>query len=157
MLLNRPPDDRNDIIQFDSDSSLRGKFLDEVNSALSEPPPYGNDVTLTMPLFSLKGDADVAKILKELNVNGIFQKGDFSNIYDGETLRVGNILHKATIDVDPQGTVAAAATGIELVPLSAPSSTGRLVVDRPFIFIIRDVEKQFPIFMGKVMDPTRME
>ena len=108
-------------------------------------------------MFSLKGSADVAKILKDMDVKGIFQKGEFSKIYDGETLKVGNILHKATVDVDDQGVVAAAATGVELVPLSSPIITGTLKVDRPFMFVIRDAVNGFPIFMGKVMDPTRPE
>ena len=48
--------------------------------------------------------------LLQLDVNGIFTDGDFGEISD-QPLKVGNILHKATIDVDTEGTEAAAATG----------------------------------------------
>ena len=47
------------------------------------------------------------------------------------------------------------ATGIELVPLSAFINTAELQVDKPFLFIIRDKVKEVPLFVGKVMDPTR--
>ena len=85
-------------------------------------------------------------------------RGDFNKIRDkGEPFKVGNILHKATIDVDDKGVIAAAATGVELVPLSAPIITGELYVNRPFMFIIRDIANGFPVFMGKVMDPRKPE
>ena len=134
-------------------------FMDIINKELAHEKPYENDVNVYMPMFSLKGSMDVAKILKEkMDIKGIFQRGEFDKIREkGEPLRVGNILHKATIDVDEKGVEAAAATGVELVPLSAPIITGELYVNRPFMFMIRDTVKGFPIFMGKVMDPTRSE
>jgi hypothetical protein len=46
-------------------------------------------------------------------------------------------------------------SGIELVPLSAFYDNEEVVVDRPFMFIIRDKAKNVPLFIGKVMDPTR--
>ena len=143
----------------DLETYMKGnmRFMDVINKEMAMERPYDNDVNVYMPMFSLKGSADVAKILKDMDVKGIFQKGEFSKIYDGETLKVGNILHKATVDVDDQGVVAAAATGVELVPLSSPIITGTLKVDRPFMFVIRDAVNGFPIFMGKVMDPTRPE
>ena len=86
----------------------------------------------------------------------IFQKGEFNKIRDkGEHLEVGNISHKATIDVDDKGVIAAAASGIELVPVIANLNTGELYVNRPFLFIIRDTKNGFPVFMGKVMDPRK--
>ena len=60
-------------------------------------------------------------------VREIFQKGEFNKIRDkGEPFKVGNILHKATIDVDDKGVIA--ATGIELLPLIANLNTGELYV-----------------------------
>jgi len=131
--------------------------MDLINDAMAQEVSPHNDVSLQMPLFSLKGNVEVAKILKEMGVQGIFQKGDFSKLYDGEALKVGDIVHKATIDVDDKGVVAAAATGVELVALSAPVITGELTVDRPFMFIIRDTSRMVPLFMGKVMEPSRPE
>ena len=61
----------------------------------------------------------------QLEVNGIFNSGEFGQISD-KPLKVGNILHKATIDVNTEGTEAAAATGAFTFPLWVTScrSTG---------------------------------
>lgn len=48
-------------------------------------------------------------------------------------------------------------TGIELVPLSAFINHAELEVNKPFMFIIRDKVREVPLFVGKVMDPTRQE
>jgi len=142
-----------------------GNLFDEINTAFEKE--YANefekkwgrpDLTLTMPMFSLKGDADVAEILQKLGVRGIFQKGEFSNINGGvEPLKVGNILHKATVDVDTEGTEAAAAAGVEIVPLTIHLLTANLLIDRPFMFVIRDRKKRVPLFVGRVMDPAKKE
>ena len=85
----------------------------------------------------------MAEILQKLGVRGIFEKGEFSPINGGrEPLKVGDILHKATVDVDTEGTEAAAAAGVEIVPLMIASNTANLLVDRPFLFVIRDKKKQ---------------
>jgi len=170
MVLLVPAEDPSDIVKLDfhlkrnaEKIQTSGSFIAQVNAefkkefANSFEEKWGRpDVTLTMPFFSLKGSADVADILKKMNVKGIFNDGKFGVISD-EPLKVGNILHKAVINVDTEGTEAAAATGIELVPLSAFINSAELNVDRPFMFIIRDKVREVPLFVGKVMDPTRQE
>ena len=54
----------------------------------------------------------------QLEVNGIFNSGEFGQISD-KPLKVGNILHKATIDVNTEGTEAAAATGVFTFPVDS--------------------------------------
>ena len=72
---------------------------------------------------------------------------------DGQ-FAVGNIVHKAVVDVAKNGTTGAAATGVQLVLLSADSGQNIIVnVDRPFLFIVQDVKNQIPILVGRVMDP----
>jgi len=96
--------------------------------------------------------------LQKLGVKGIFQKGEFSNINGGvEPLKVGNILHKANVDVDTEGTEAAAAAGVEIVSLTITPNTANLLIDRPFLFVIRDRKKRIPLFVGRVMDPAKKE
>ena len=67
---------------------------------------------------------------------------------------MSSVLHKAVVQVDKDGTVGAAATGVELVLLSG--SFGRFVdikIDRPFIFIVRDKENNIPILVGRMKNP----
>lgn len=66
------------------------------------------------------------------------------------------MLHRAKIVVDEEGTEASAATAVVMTTTSAPAASQRLelVLDRPFIFVIHDVETSTPLFIGRVSDPT---
>jgi serpin B len=59
------------------------------------------------------------------------------------------VLHKAFIGVDEQGTEAAAVTIVSGSPTAAPP----IVIDRPFLFAIRDTQTGTVLFLGRVMDP----
>ena len=69
------------------------------------------------------------------------------------------VVHQANIDVDEKGTEAAAATAVGMDtggctgPLPAKTKTLRL--DKPFLFVLRDVETGAILFMGRVTDPTQ--
>jgi serpin B len=73
-------------------------------------------------------------------------------------LWVDDVIHKAVIAVDENGTTAAAATGttvgIVLVILPAPTP---LVVDRPFLFFIRHNPTGAILFQGRVVDPAQVQ
>jgi serine protease inhibitor len=62
--------------------------------------------------------------------------------------------HKAVIEVNEKGTVAAAATNVGIALTSTPIPTPTFIVDRPFFFVIRDDRSGTTLFMGKVADPT---
>lgn len=68
-------------------------------------------------------------------------------------LFIGDVIHKAFVAVDEEGTEAAAATAVIMEVASAPSSDLVLVIDRPFIFLIRDLESGQILFMGRVLNP----
>ena len=68
-------------------------------------------------------------------------------------LHIGDVLHKAFIAVDEEGTEAAAATAVVMVGTAAPAQPVTLVVDRPFIFVIRDRLTGTVLFVGRVVDP----
>lgn len=57
--------------------------------------------------------------------------------------------------MDEEGTEAAAATAVVVGVTSVPMDPVTLTVDRPFIFLVRDVETGALLFMGRVVDPTR--
>ena len=68
-------------------------------------------------------------------------------------LCVYEVLHEGLIAVDEEGTAAAAATAVVIAdePMSVVTP---LVVDRPFVFVIHDVETSTPLFIGRVADPS---
>ena len=87
-----------------------------------------------------------------MGVESIFTAGEF-NKFSFDPLKVAQIKHKALIEVDKEGTTGAAATGIELVPFLL-SESKEIIIDSPFIFIVRDKRKNVPLFIGRIVDPT---
>lgn len=77
------------------------------------------------------------------------RSGDWSH----QDFFITRILHKAFVSLDEAGTEAAAATAVLVSLTSAPSGLVELVVDRPFIFLIRDVRTGATLFVGRVLDP----
>ena len=98
-------------------------------------------------------DLPLVDTLKGMGIVDLFTWGvaDLSGI-DGEgSLFVSNAVHKAFVSVNELGTEAAAATGIETVPVSAPLYD--IDINRPFLFVIRDNETGAFLFIGRVVDP----
>ena len=70
---------------------------------------------------------------------------DFSGMIDGGGLSLDQVEHEAFVEVDEQGTRAAAATGGDMVASHGPTIT----VDRPFIYLIRDRGAGTILFIGR--------
>ena len=112
-------------------------------------------ITLTMPKFSFTYEMEMSQVLKDMGMTDAFEPGlaDFSGIDGTRELFISNVVHKAFVAVDEEGTEAAAATGVTM-PTSAPPPVLKMVVDHPFIFLIRDKETGAILFLGRVLDPT---
>ena len=80
-------------------------------------------------------------------------ESELDRLTNSTQLRVNKILHKALVQVDEEGTEAAAATIIDVVPFSA-SFPFTLNLDRAFMFALYDRHFDIPLIMGRVMDPT---
>ncbi len=76
---------------------------------------------------------------------------NFSKMRQANDLFISSVKHKAFVDVNEEGTEAAAATSVGI----GVTSTGRapFLVDRPFLFVIRERLSSAIIFMGKILDP----
>jgi serpin B len=79
---------------------------------------------------------------------------DFSGIDGTKNLYVSNVLHKAFISVDEEGTEAAAATAVTFDRTSVDPNEVAFYVNRPFIYLIRDKETGTILFMGRIVNPT---
>jgi serpin B len=112
-------------------------------------------VTLSLPKFRLEAAFELIPVLRQLGVTEAFgDHADFGGITDIEPLRIGAVAHKAYVDVDEQGTEAAAATAVVAVALSAfVTPPIALTVDRPFLFAIVDTATGLPLFLGQVSRP----
>jgi serpin B len=72
-----------------------------------------------------------------------------------DQLFISAVVHKAFVDVNEEGTEAAAATGISMAPTAAPvrDEPPGFRADHPFAFLIRDNQTGSILFMGRVMNP----
>ena len=81
-------------------------------------------------------------------------QADFSGMDGQGDLFIGAILHKAFVDVNEEGTEAAAATAVAVATLSAHESP-TFRADHPFLFLIREQRTGSILFLGRVADPTQ--
>jgi serpin B len=139
------------------DSSL-SKFeeamqTDGIQSVLEALCPARVDVSI--PRFRFDAELSLSGYLQQLGMTDAFDDNaaDFSGISD-TFLYITHVLHKAFIEVNEEGTEAAAATavvmGTKSIQLDLPEA---FVADRPFVFLIRDLRTGSILFMGRMADP----
>lgn len=107
-----------------------------------------------LPRFGLEYEVSLKEALTALGMGVAFSKveADFSRIYPGpERLYISEVKHKSFVEVNEEGTEAAAATSVEVGIVSVPPT---ITVDRPFLFAIRERFSGAVLFMGLVYDPS---
>jgi serpin B len=112
------------------------------------------DVTVSIPKFKIEFSFEASKPLKELGMKSAFAGGDFSGI-SKSPLTISQVFHKAFVDVNEEGTEAAAATAVVMMRSMAVAKQITFIADRPFIFLIWDRASQTILFSGLVSDPTK--
>jgi serpin B len=111
-------------------------------------------VDLSMPKWRFRLQAELTPILQALGIREAFtSQADLSAMSRDLDLYVSAVLHEAFIAVDEEGTEAAAATAV-VVGLTSMPMTRPLQLDRPFLFVIHEVEHATPLFIGRVDDPS---
>jgi len=112
-------------------------------------------VALTMPRFKYDSSFKLNETLRAMGMADAFTPGlaDFSGMDGRRELFIGAVLHKAFVAVDEAGTEAAAATAVIMQLKSMPAQPVQVTVDRPFVFLIRDLETGTILFVGRVVNP----
>jgi len=114
-------------------------------------------LTLHLPKFKLKYEIKLNDVLKALGMEVAFSssQADFTKMYKKEdvglNLYISEVKHKTFVEVNEQGTEAAAVTSVEMQLKSAGTF---MTVDRPFIFAIRENQSETILFIGKIVEPT---
>jgi serpin B len=114
-------------------------------------------VEVFFPKFTLETTYSLPDTLKAMGMPTAFEDGaDFSGMDGTHDLFITNVIHKAFVDVNEEGTEAAAATAVVLAGKGMMEEDPVPVfrADRPFIFLITDDETGMLLFMGRVTDPT---
>lgn len=120
--------------------------LNEMMKAEEDP-----DLEVFLPRFSLSTDFKMNDILERMGLVDIFdeKKSNLSNI-SKHLVYVSNIVHKAVIEVNEEGTVATAATG---ATLTFNSISAQFYVNRPFVFLILEKTTNSILFCGQIRNP----
>lgn len=117
-----------------------------------------SDIRLSVPKFKITLESILNIPLSEMGMPIAFSgNADFSGIASGR-LSIGVVIHKAFIDVNEQGTEAAAATAVGIMLTSTgPPRTPPIpfIANHPFIFLIKDNATGSILFMGKITDPAK--
>lgn len=143
------PDDRNADVNNYFALLDTADFIDAVKNAKSN----STMVELRLPQFKFDYETEMSELLAEMGMPTAFGNGaDFSGISD-VPLAISQVVHKTYIELDKDGTKAAAVTmvGIEATSAGPSNDPIRLYFDRPFIFAITDNETGMPLFIGTLV------
>ena len=111
---------------------------------------------LAIPRFSFEAYFDLGETLQNMGILKVFtDDADLSGMTGKKDLKVSKVVHKAFIEVNEEGTEAAAATGVVAVEKSAMPEKipTRFIADHPFIYIIKDNTHNNILFMGVLHNP----
>jgi serpin B len=114
------------------------------------------DVTLTLPKFALDpGSLSLRPLLQSLGMTDAFDpaRADFSRVTVSQTIEVGDVVHRAFVSVDENGTQAAAATGVTVVGTWVAANGVTMTLDHPFVYAIRDDVSGTILFLGRMTSP----
>ena len=132
------------------ESALTSERLNEILGSMEQ-----NSVMLRMPKFEFESSFSLSDTLTNMGMPAAFDRNaaDFSGMTGKQDLFIGDVIHKAFVAVDEEGTEAAAATAVIMELAGAAFSELSLIIDRPFIFFIRDLETGQILFVGRVVNP----
>lgn len=136
--------------------------LNELMSQLDEP--MWNDIIqnmsvptsklLYLPKFKFEYENELNDELIDLGLGNAFSdSADFSGICKDESLAISKVKHKTFVEVNEEGTEAAAVTSVSVGVTSAGPTMDIFAVDHPFLFVIKEKYTNAILFMGTVTDP----
>jgi serpin B len=111
---------------------------------------FKTKVEIALPRFKFEYERVLNDDLIGLGMVKAFGPADFSNINPDADLCISMVKHNSFVEVNEEGTEAAAVTVVEIIETSAPPESVQFIVDRPFLFAIRETTTNTILFLGKV-------
>lgn len=115
------------------------------------------EVDVTFPRFKATSQFELARMLESLGMATAFSPAaaDFSRMTGAKDLFISAVIHKAYVDVNEEGTEAAAATGVIMkVTAAIPQEKPVFRADHPFLYLIYEKATGAVLFLGRLVDPT---
>jgi serpin B len=112
-------------------------------------------VIVSVPKFKETCQFSLADVLRQMGMTDAFSgKADFSGMNGKRDLFISAVIHKAFVDVNEEGTKAAAATAVTMRTTAiGPKKIPVFRADHPFLFLIRDNDSGSILFIGRMMNP----
>jgi len=113
-------------------------------------------VIVSIPKFKMTSRFSLANVLASMGMTNAFSPSaaDFSAMTGKKDLFISAVIHKAYVDVNEEGTEAAAATGIVAgITAVGPERIPVFRADHPFLFLIRDNRSAAILFLGRMINP----
>lgn len=112
------------------------------------------EVEVHLPRFEMNYTAELGPILSEMGMPLAFTPdADLTGIAEVDDLHISGVIHKAWVQVNEEGTEAAAATGVTVGVTALPAPPPVFRADRPFLFLICDDQTQTILFLGRLVRP----
>lgn len=134
---------------------LEQRLSPELYQATLDGLSTDGKVKVYLPKFKINTSITLKQTLCNMGMPIAFGGGaDFSGMSGAKDLCIGNVYHKAFIEVSEEGTTAAAATAATMIRKSAMERNKIFRADRPFLFVLKDNASGTILFMGKVERPN---
>lgn len=123
----------------------------EVEKAISSIEMTPTYIQLSLPKFKVEYSKNLADDLKGMGINKAFTPdvAEFSKMFTKNTMWITSLIHKTYINVDEEGTEAAAVTAVGMAGSSLPPEPIEVKFNKPFSFVIRDNSNDEILFMGR--------
>jgi serpin B len=115
------------------------------------------EAEIAIPRFTMTSGFELSQTLSDMGMTDAFtSKADFSGMDGSRNLMISHVIHKAFVEVNEDGTEAAAATGVGMALTAAPMKREpvKFIADHPFMFVIRDNKTHSTLFVGRVVNPA---
>jgi len=133
----------------DFEDSLNYQTVERIISNI-----HRRQVSLQMPKFEFESEFNLKNTLVSMGMPIAFSgDADFSGMTGSKDLFIDEVIHKAFVSSDEAGTEAAAATAVIMKLTAMPEEPVAVIIDRPFLFLIRDIETDAVLFIGRVLNP----
>lgn len=116
---------------------------------------YKQKILVSLPEFKTTCEFELSKILSDMGMPHAFINADFSGMTGKKDLSISKVIHKAFIDVNEEGTEAAAATAVVMRKAIIFSKPLIFRANHPFVFLIRENKTGSILFIGRIIDPTK--